>query len=188
MAGAARKRRPAGPAPTIVLIGLRGSGKSTVGPIVAHRLGRQFIDLDSVTLWRLGAASVDQAWRERGVAAFRATEAMALAEALEQPARVIASGGGTPTAPGSADLLRDRGRRGLAFIVYLRETPGVLRTRLGGADENRPSLTGRGVIDEIDEVFAARDPLYRSLASLVIEKSASPEDAAERITIAACGE
>ena len=170
----------------ILLIGLRGSGKSTIGPEIAARLGRQFIDLDPVTLWRLGAASVAEAWREHGEAAFRAAEAAALRDALENPERVIAAGGGTPTAPGAAELIQERRDGGLTFVVYLREMPGILRERLAeaGGVADRPSLTGGDPLDEIEEVYTQRDALYRSLASQVVEGAASAEGAVDLIVAA----
>lgn len=154
----------------IVLIGLRGSGKTTLGRAIAQRAGRAFIDLDDLTPAHLGCASVREAWAAHGEPAFRAAEAHALADVLGRPGTVLALGGGTPTAPGAADLLRAAraGRR--AWLAYLRAGAAHLRARLAGADLSlRPALLGSDPLAEIDAVLAARDGLYRGLADAVIE-------------------
>ncbi len=159
------------PGPNIVLIGLRGSGKSTLGRALADRLGLPFVDLDDVTPQLLGRASVADAWRHDGELAFRRAEARALEQELTLRGRVLALGGGTPTAPRAADLLREHALAGRAVIVYLRAPAPALRRRLEatGPGAGRPSLTGAGPLDEIAAVLAARDPLYASLAGLVVE-------------------
>jgi shikimate kinase len=173
----------ADPAPSIVLIGLRCAGKSLVGARLAERLGRPFVELDAVTSGLLGARSAGEALLSAGAAAFRAAETEALRLVLGAPGRVVALGGGTPTAPGAADLLRRERASGTALVVYLRLPADTLRRRLaatGPAD--RPSVTGLGTIEEVDRLLAERDPLYASLASLTIAaEGLSPEEAAERI-------
>jgi shikimate kinase len=158
------------PVPKIVLMGLRGSGKSTVGRLLADRLGDAFLDLDDATAARLGSSDPAGAISRLGMDRFRLAEADALREALAGDARVIALGGGTPTAPGAADVLRRSTRDGSIVVLYLHADVGSLRTRLASTDTaTRPSLTGRGTLDEIGPVYLERDPLYRSLATRVIE-------------------
>jgi len=166
--------------PTVLLIGLRASGKSTVGPLVAAELRLPFIDLDPLTAQELGESSAAKAFLTKGQAAFRMAEATALSRVLQSSApAVIALGGGTPTAPGFAQLLADYPD---ATLIYLRATPTTLRARLANTDTaSRPSLTGKGTLDEMAEVFAARDPLYRALAHLEIAVDGlSESDAAAR--------
>lgn len=156
---------------SILLIGLRGSGKSTLGRLLADRAGLPFLDLDEVVLGLLGRPTVSEAWRDPGERAFRRAEVRALRErvlAPDAPVAVVALGGGTPTAPGAAELLRQARDEGRASIVYLRAEPATLRARLAADDPNRPSLTGAGTLEEIEAVFAARDPLYRELATATI--------------------
>jgi len=162
----------------IALIGLRGSGKSTLGPHVAGSLQRGFIDLDRLIPGRLNAANIAQAWATHGEAGFRTAELEELRRVLEMyDDQIIALGGGTPTAPGVADLLRKHRSTGDLRIFYLRGSAGTLRARLAIADNaHRPSLTGANPIDEIDAVLAARDPLYRSLADVVITIDDLPYD------------
>lgn len=182
----------------ILLIGLRGSGKSTVGRLAAVRLGREFLDMDRVTPVLAGCESVAEAWVLWGQRAFRNAEARGATgllfdrswggraggggAAIEPPPAgplLAAMGGGTPTAPGVDGAMRLSVEQGLATVVYLRASPGVLRARLEGEDNrHRPPLTGGAAVaggmrseplDEIEDVFAARDGLYRDLADVVIE-------------------
>ena len=150
-------------------MGLRGAGKSTIGAALAKASGLPCVEIDGLAAARLAARDAGEAIRTHGLPAFREAESAALSEALAASSpRAICLGGGTPTAPGAADMLR--AARTHAIIVYLRATPATLRHRLAATDlSSRPSLTGRHPLDEIDEVFAARDPLYRELAGEVIE-------------------
>ena len=96
--------------------------------------------------------------------------ALGAAQTLEGDGRVVALGGGTPTAPGAADLLRTARDARRAIIVYLTAEADTLRTRLAAGDmADRPSLTGADPRAEIEAVLARRDPLYRDLATEVIE-------------------
>ena len=162
----------------LVLIGLRGAGKTSVGPLVARQLSRVFIDLDDVTARLLGATSPAEAWKRHGEPAFRGAEVRALREVLAADDRVVALGGGTPTAPGAEALLSGEQAAGRAVVVYLRAMPGALRARLAPTDlALRPSLTGADPLAEIEAVFAARDPLYQGTADEVIETGGKEPDA-----------
>lgn len=158
---------------SLLLIGLRGSGKSTLAGALADRIGRASLDLDDCTREYLGAGSITDLFNRFGEARFRAAEYRALVNQAITGARrgpVVALGGGTPTAPGAAEFLRDAASRGMCVIVYLRGSPGTLRERLArDAGDDRPSLTGADPLDEIDAVFASRDPLYCQLAAHIIE-------------------
>lgn len=159
-----------------VLIGLRASGKTTIGRLAAERLGLGFADLDDLTPRKLGASTAAEALQSAGENAFRDAEAEALREVLAAKPMLIALGGGTPTAPGAADTLRDAG----TMIVYLRAQPETLGVRLAQTDlTSRPSITGRGVIEEVAELFDRRDPVYRRLAHVVIDTD--PMDAAAMV-------
>jgi len=170
----------------LILIGLRGSGKTTVGRIAAQRLSRSFIDLDDETARSLGAGSLGAAWRAHGEPAFRLAETRSLRDVLQGRDRVIALGGGTPTAPGAADLLREAQRAGRARVVYLWAPPAALRARLAGTDLSaRPSLTGDDPLAEMDRVLAQRDGLFRSLADVVLATDGHTAEEVATLVVAA---
>lgn len=184
----------------LVLLGLRGSGKSTIGRAAAlsGSPAVPFVDLDDFVAQRAGVESIAALWARDGEPSFRRQEAAALREALAPatgtPA-ILALGGGTPTAPGAIDTLTNaRGAHSLV-LVYLHAAPEVLRSRLARTDlSRRPALlpgaaragaAGAGEagdpLAEIGAVYAARDPLYRRLADHVIDADAPPETVVGRV-------
>lgn len=168
-------------ASNLILIGLRASGKSTLGRLLAQDLGRDFVDLDDVVAARMNASGPGEAIERDGIAAFRSAEAEALREVLEGKSQIIALGGGTPTAPGAAEVLRTSG----ANIVYLRGTPKTLRDRLASSDNSdRPALVGDDVLSEVQALFDQRDGLYRKLARSVIHIDGVREESMLRALIA----
>jgi shikimate kinase len=166
----------------VILIGARASGKSTIGSALSRALHAPWIDLDEPVRAALGGGSVVEIWRECGEAAWRAEEARQLARLLaEDQIRVIALGGGAVTAPGVMELLRDAKARG-CMIVYLECSSAVLASRLAAQPGDRPSLTGRSVADEIEEVLNRRRSLYESISDVVIDTAAAAEaDVVHRI-------
>ncbi len=154
---------------TIYLMGLRGSGKSTVGRLLAMRLAGDFVDLDDLTPGVLGSATAADALRQHGEPAFRQAERKALDDPRVLAAAVVALGGGTPTAPGAQGELQARAARG-DRLIYLCASPATLRKNLAKTDvTTRPSLTGAHPLDEIEVVLKRRDPIFRALAATIIE-------------------
>jgi len=159
---------------TLVLIGLRVSGKTTLGKRVARDLDMPFVDLDDRVAEAFGVGHAADALRAHGLDRFREVEAECLKKALQENAIVLALGGGAPTAPGASDTLRGATD---AFVVYLHARPETLAARLrhvGAA--SRPSLTGKDPTEEFEEMYTARHPLYADLASAVIESDVWDED------------
>lgn len=134
----------------------------------------------------LGVASAGDAIRQFGLEEFRAAETRALTRLLEVRTRrrpfVLALGGGTPTAPGAAELLRGVRAQDRAQVLYLRANVTTLKARLkaeiaikkGAGAADRPSITGADPVKEVGELFKARDPLYRELADNEIDAEQTP--------------
>lgn len=179
----------------IGLMGLRASGKSTVAGLLAAELssrlgtGVKCVDLDDRTAAVLKCVSCSEALRRLGENAFRVGEGEALRGVLEEMkggAGVLAFGGGTAMFPAARGLIEARAGEGALRLVYLHARAEVLKERLKGTDlATRPSLTGAGVVDEVEAVYAARDPVYRSLAerwgAVVEVEGRSPAEVVERI-------
>lgn len=154
----------------LVLMGLRGSGKSTVGLRLAESMSRPFIDLDNETARAMGHPTAGEAFRTAGEGSFRLVEAASLARVAGSRRQVIALGGGTPTARGAADFLQLCRAAGTSWLVYLHAPVVALRERLAATDlSSRPALLGADPLFEIEQVYAMRDGLYRTLADVVVE-------------------
>lgn len=169
----------------IVLMGLRCSGKSTLGAQLAHKLGLPFIDLDDRVRDAANAESPAHVIERDGIDAFRALESSELTSALAHPTSVIALGGGTPTAPGASNTLAAAQRNCTARIFYLRALPVTLRARMEQTDtSSRPALTGDNALDEIATLFDERDASYTELSESIIETDAVEPDAILRALVA----
>ena len=148
----------------ISLVGMPGSGKSTVGRHVARHLQVSFVDTDHLIEQRIGC-SIRSYFELHGEAAFRDVEAQVIDEVTSDAAvGVVATGGGA--------VLRDDNRAALherTKVFYLRSTPEDLARRLRH-DTHRPLLQGAGdPLQRLRTLFQERDPLYRRCAHFVIE-------------------
>jgi shikimate kinase len=166
----------------IILIGSRGTGKTTVGRVLAARLGWPFVDADDHIEAGAGRCVAD-IFAAEGEAGFRAREAAALAELCVRTGHVIATGGGA--------VLREANRRTLkaaGFVVWLTGAPDVLWERLRSdpaTAARRPNLTAAGGAAEVKALVAAREPFYREVADFVSPTDAlSPEGVANAILTA----
>ena len=178
----------------LVLIGLRLSGKSTLGPIAARQLGLEFMDLDDAVLQHLGATNVTHAFHDMGEAAWRnAGESAELARLLgAKKSCVLSLGGGTPMALGAEQILRQAQARGEIFIVLLDPGESELAMRLANNRGDRPPLpssvlTGDARADAATEVralFESRMPLYRALANMIIDTKQSQNACVEKLVSA----
>jgi shikimate kinase len=161
----------------ILLIGMMGAGKTTVGHALSSLLGWPYLDNDEL-LARAVGKDTRRVQQEDGVAALRRGESLALTEALTAAAPVIAAvAGGVVADP--AD--RDRLRRG-GFVVWLRADLDTLVARVRGTD--RPWL-GESPEVAMRKLYAGRAPLYAEVASLIVDVAGStPERSAETIVSA----
>ncbi len=152
----------------LVLIGYRGCGKSTVGALLAVRLGWPFVDSDE----RIAAAAghaIRTLFAAEGEDAFRDRESAVLAELVQTRGRVLSVGGGAVLRPANRTLLHAAGT-----CVWLTAPPEELFARLAAdpaSADQRPPLTGRTPRDEIRHLLAHREPLYAALADHVIDTS-----------------
>lgn len=155
-------RRTDEPRRHVVLVGLMGTGKTTVGRVLARRLGRPFIDSDEQVEARTGR-TVREIWSEDGEAAFRRLEAEALREALAAAVpSVIAAAGGVVLDRGNRAMLRNG-----ATVAWLRAEPEELVVRATG-DRHRPLLDG-DPLAVLRRMAADRAPLYAEVADVVVE-------------------
>lgn len=146
----------------IALVGLPGSGKSTVGRQLARRLQQSFHDCDSVIEQRLGC-TIREFFEREGEARFRDIELQVLAELLAQQGGVLSTGGGAVLRPENRELLHAKAR-----VFYLRSTPEELMRRLRH-DTQRPLLQVADPLARLRELHAQRDPLYRQTAHVVLD-------------------
>jgi len=148
----------------ISLVGMPGSGKSTVGRHVARQLGLPFVDTDHLIEQRIGC-SIRAYFELHGEPAFRDVEAEVIDETTAaREHRVIATGGGAVLREANRNALRER-----TTVMYLRTTPEDLGRRLRH-DTHRPLLQGGSdALQRLRQLFQERDPLYRRTAHYVIE-------------------
>lgn len=166
---------PTGPLTHLVLVGLSGTGKSTVAPLLAERRGVVAVDLDRLLEQRFGRP-VAQVFLEDGEPEFRRAEAELLAEVLVGPPAVIATGGGAVLDPESRRRLADA-----AFVVWLSAPIDLLVRRLSDVAERRPLLADDPAT-ALRAMAAERDPLYREVADFVVDvERRSPEEIAEMV-------
>ncbi|MCP4834979.1 MAG: shikimate kinase [Phycisphaera sp.] len=165
----------------LILIGLRGSGKTTAGRVRAGRLARSFVDLDDVTESMCGMTA-QTCFETKGEAAWRAAESTALERTLASTIpSVIALGGGTPTAPNAVDRLETEQEAGRIRIIRLHAPADDLVARIAD-DSGRPPLTTLDPLDEMTAMEASRGPVLARLATTTIDTSdRSIEQVAEAI-------
>lgn len=165
--------------PHIALIGMMGTGKSTVGRALAHRLGMPLWDNDAVVVEREGR-SIGEIFEVAGEDYFRERESTILREGLEAlPPTVIALGGGALQRPDNRDVIVSR-----AFVVWLDASTATLVERLEG-DRLRPLLQVASLPERIEALRMERLTHYQQAADVVISTDgASVEEIVESITFA----
>lgn len=146
----------------IALVGLPGSGKSTVGRQLARRLLLPFIDSDPVIEQRLGC-SIREYFEREGEERFRDVEEVVLDDLSQNHSGVLSTGGGSVLRPINRERLRQRSQ-----VVYLHSSPDEVFRRLRH-DVNRPLLQVSDPLGRLRDLYAVRDPLYREAAHFVIE-------------------
>ena len=162
----------------IALTGFMGSGKTTVGKVLADFLGCPFMDLDDLVVKKAGK-SIPDIFAQDGEPAFREQEAQVLRKTVEKYAEstaVLALGGGAVLAPASAALLHEK-----TVCIYLRASLETLLARLEGETAGRP-LADASLADRL----ASREPIYEKTAHVIMDTDGlSPDEVADEIIISA---
>lgn len=164
---------------SIFLIGYRATGKTTVAPLLAARLGYEAIDAD-IEIERLAGKSIAEIFASEGEAGFRDREAEVVAALSKRPRSVVSLGGGAVLNERSRRFLRESGP-----IVLLSASVETIHARLTGdttTASRRPRLTPAGGREEIEALLRARMPIYRECATFEIDtEGKSPEGVTEEI-------
>lgn len=157
------------------LIGMMGSGKTTVGRLVAAGAGVPFHDVDLVVADRRGA-SISELWEREGEDTFRMLEAAAIEELSGAAPAVISTGGGA--------ILREANRRAMrrsGTVVWLQASPAVLARRVGGG-RGRPLLADGGAAARLEELMEARHDAYVAIAHHTVStEGRTPAEVAEEV-------
>ena len=159
---------------TVVLVGLMGAGKSTVGRRLAARLGRPFVDADT-EIEKAAGCSIEDIFSSHGEMAFRDGERRVIARLLDDPPHVLATGGGAFMDPKTRDLIRDNG-----VSVWLKADIEVLLRRVKRRD-NRPLLKEGDPRDILEHLMEERYPVYAEADVTVVTGDAPHERVVEDI-------
>jgi len=165
----------------IVLIGLPGAGKSTVGRMVADKLHAGFVDIDTILIRKEGKP-ISMIFAEKGEPVFREMERKEVEAALANEPAVIAPGGGWAAQPGALENAKSRG-----YLVYLKARAEVAAGRAEPSG-TRPVLMGDDPLARMRELYTARDPFYAKADATVLTEAKSAENvAAEIVKLAQTG-
>jgi shikimate kinase len=160
----------------IVLIGMRGSGKTTVGEVLAEKLGRELVEMDRLITQRMGL-TIPEIVDRYGWARFRAVEEDITSEVARLKDVVIAAGGGVVTSEKNISELKRNG-----ILVWLIASMDSLLKRIGEDATRPPLLSGRTQREDMEITLAERESLYQKAAELVVDTdNKKPEEVAEAI-------
>src|SRR5918911_204368 len=167
--------------PHLILVGLPGAGKSTVGALVAEKLGRTFLDLDREIERRQGLP-ISQIFAEKGEHYFRQLERGLTQELREFGGMVLSPGGGWIANPEVVALLRPPG-----VIVYLRVRPETAIKRLGPERANRPLLMRPDPLGELKRLLEQRKAAYEAADHVIDTEALTAQEVAEKVIQLASG-
>jgi len=156
---------PPGLKNSVALIGFMGAGKSSAGKALAQKMGKRFVELDSLIEKRAGK-SINRIFNEDGETSFREFEMDAVREVSTKPGQIIACGGGVVLNRINIDRLKAR-----AVLIYLKVSAKSVRQRVATAAFRRPLLNVKDKSKAIDELMAFREPLYEHAADITLDTS-----------------
>lgn len=163
----------------LILVGYRGAGKTTIGEILARRMGWHFVDLDDMISRRAGK-TIAEIFETEGESGFRRRERETCELLRKSRNQVIALGGGTLVEPENRNLVKRIGK-----AVWLKAPAAVLWSRISrdkSSAVNRPNLSASGGLDEVEKTLCEREAVYAAVAAHVVETTVdSPEAVAEAI-------
>lgn len=152
----------------LVLIGFRGTGKTTVGKLLSQLTGMKFIDTDELIEKKAGL-SIQEIVSRAGWPAFRQMEKKIIKEIASGDQQIIAAGGGAVLDEENVQALKEN-----SLIIWLKANLQVISARLASdaqTSSQRPTLTGKGTLAEIEEVLSHREKIYAQIAALEIDTS-----------------
>jgi shikimate kinase len=157
----------------IILIGYRAAGKTSVGRRLSDTLQKAFVDTDDL-IEELQGASISEIVKSHGWDHFRAIEKKVISEISKHDELIIASGGGVVLSHENVETLKRNG-----FVIWLKADLEALLGRMAKDPRTataRPSLTGKGSLEELKEVLAQREVLYRKASEVQVDTSTLDEE------------
>ncbi|SFU74537.1 shikimate kinase AroL [Xenorhabdus koppenhoeferi] len=161
---------------TLFIVGARGAGKTTIGKLLAEALSYKFIDTDD-SIQASSKMTISDLVEEHGWEYFRRVESQIL-KTVSQNECTISTGGGMVLSSENRHYMQQNG-----IVIYLQASAEVLIKRLSLNPENsqRPSLTGKSIIEEIKGILVEREPLYRECADFIVDASLATESIVSNI-------
>jgi shikimate kinase len=159
----------------IILTGFMGTGKSTIGRLLASRLGRPFIDMDAFIEVR-ERVSIAQIFSEKGERYFRSLESALCKELAAKHSLVIATGGGTLTTDENLIAMQQSG-----IVICLDANETALWQRLADQSDDRPMLSGKDKFREIQKLYAMRKPAYDNILAHIDTSHLDPSEVVDAV-------
>ncbi|OKP02983.1 shikimate kinase AroL [Xenorhabdus eapokensis] len=155
---------------TLFIVGARGAGKTTIGKLLSEALSYKFIDTDE-SIQTMSEMTIAELVEQYGWEHFRKLESQTL-KTVSQSECVISTGGGMVLSLENRQYMQQNG-----IVIYLQASAAVLGQRLSLNPENsqRPSLTGKSIVEEMEGILVEREPLYQECASFIVDANLATE-------------
>lgn len=157
----------------IVLVGMMGSGKTTVGKMLAKKLNYNFFDTDEEII-KLTNQSINQIFEEFGEQTFRTMEHIVLAKILNSKKQIVSTGGGIIKRKENVELIKEE------YTVYLKADDNTLFERVKN-DSSRPLLNTQNMLHTIQSILYEREPFYEQAKIIIDTVNKTPEEVAQEI-------